>query len=131
MPFQTILGDIMTAAGETLAATSTSLLTRYAPFWHRPVGVAAIALSSLVDAVGLSWRVLRDGTVWIGTETWPALECESSQVHALPDLGMIEIAPLGGPLVRPGVAWNGQHVFDVMTRLESGSLRQEVWCAAS
>lgn len=131
MPFSTILSAIMADTGETLSTTSTSLLTRYAPYWHRVSGRSALeSLASLAEAVELTWRVLRDGTVWIGAETWPALDCQWSQVHALPDLGMAEIAPAGGPLVRPGVTWDGQHVGAVVTRLESGSLRQEVWRAA-
>jgi hypothetical protein len=75
--------------------------------------------------------VLRDGTVWIGTDTWAALDCDWMQLHALPDLGMIEIAPAGGPLVRPGVTWDGQYVGEVVTRLSDGCLRQEVWRAPS
>lgn len=133
MPMQVALDDILRETGETLAATSLSLLPYTCPHWHRQVGYGARAISELVAKLGMSWRVLRDGTVWVGTETYPAIAEDAvwTELHAFPDLGMTEIAPGEAPLVRPGLTWDGISTGTVVTRLDSGVLRQEVWRASA
>jgi hypothetical protein len=133
MPLQIVLDDIISETDETLATTATSLITRTVPHWHRQIGYGTRAMSALADAVGMVWRVLRDGTIWIGVDTFPAVSVDATwtQLHAFPDLGMVEIAPGDAPLVGPGVTWNGVSVGTVLTRLDGGVLRQEVWRAAA
>ena len=71
---QGTLGDVLSAtlreAGETLSPTSATLSDRAAVRWHRAQGVAALTLSALAEAAGLAWRVLRDGTVWLGVDAF-------------------------------------------------------------
>src|SRR5690554_802183 len=68
----TVLGDILRESGESLAATAEAATTaRALPKWHRSQDTTAAALVRLLDGVQASWRVLRDGTIWVGSQVWP------------------------------------------------------------
>lgn len=121
-----ILGDILRATGETLSSTAdTATLSRRLPRWHRSAGPASHALVQLADAVGADWRVLADGSVWIGPATWP----EQTVEHVLEDedwaRGCLYIAP-EKPDLRPGVTFLGQQIETVTHRVNrDGFLRTE------
>lgn len=67
--------EILSAVGETLSASSTqSVLTRELVNWTRMEKEAAILLSHLTDHVKSSWRVLQDGSVFLGADTWQDTE---------------------------------------------------------
>jgi len=65
-----VVRDVLESAGERLSSTSDSLSTAVA-LWHRRQGSAGSALASVAERAGYAWRVLRDGSVWLGVETWP------------------------------------------------------------
>jgi hypothetical protein len=67
-----IVEDILRAQGEALSSTvdAATLATLTVPSWMRAEGVAASALRLIADAIGWDWRVLADGTVWLGVRTW-------------------------------------------------------------
>ncbi len=121
-----ILADILRECGETLsstaeAATVNAKLRR----WHRASGPAQHAIASLMDRVGADWRVLADGTVWIGAASWP----EANLPHVLEDedwtTGVKTIAP-DTPALTPGVTFLGMQVERVVHRVNSdGELRTE------
>jgi hypothetical protein len=85
----------------------------------------------LSDETGYTWRTLRDGTVWLGTDTFAELDSEADTVAAFPDLGLTVIAPQAAPLARPGTTIDGVEIHDVITRLDGSSVRQELWSAAA
>lgn len=68
------LGDVLAAtlreAGETLSSTSATLSGHTIARWHRQQGPACHAVGSVAATAGLTWRVLRDGTVWLGTDAF-------------------------------------------------------------
>src|SRR6185369_6195049 len=68
-----VLADLVATAGEAVAGSAdTSMLSRHLTAWtttSRPVGNVIDLL--LRQAQGSSWRMLADGTVWVGSETWP------------------------------------------------------------
>lgn len=70
-----VLGDLLATAGEKLSATSdpTVLSSRLAGWTTiaQPIGSAIAVLLARGAPAGSSWRVLADGTVWVGTEAWP------------------------------------------------------------
>lgn len=66
-----VVRDALAESGEVLAASSDTLAVTLARF-HRAEGAAARAIQATADALGYGWRVLADGTVWLGRETWPA-----------------------------------------------------------
>lgn len=85
------LGDTLRVAGEALAPGVR--VDGVANRWHRRLAPAAHAVADIAQAAGLAWRVLADGTVWLGAETWP--EHRPLDVQVLdwrPELGRAELA---------------------------------------
>ena len=65
---QTVLSYILGAGGEVQAATiSTDLLGKVLPQWSITAMTVGEALSAFAEALGVIWRVLDDGTIWLGT----------------------------------------------------------------
>jgi hypothetical protein len=84
-----VLKAITDATGESLSPTiSSEVLGVSLDHWHMGVYKASRALDELADFSGvqlgkaITWRVLPDGTIWIGEDTFPAL--------AMPDDAVIE-----------------------------------------
>ena len=68
---QFIVSDLLSEVGESISSTSSqSLLSTIIPGWTRMAGSASVALSQLIDSVGGIWRVLSDGSVFIGTDSF-------------------------------------------------------------
>lgn len=130
VPLSVALTDILSATGETLSSTSETLLSAIVAKWQRIQGTAAHAVAELADSLGYNWRILRDGTLWLGTETWAELEAEAVKVGDSPGLACRTYAPDAAPLIYPGVTYDGWNVSHVTTTLE-GSIRQEVSGAAA
>jgi hypothetical protein len=87
------------------------------------------AVQDIATDLGYRWRALRDGTIWIGADTYPTLEAEAVQIAAWPDQALRLIAPDAAPLVRPAVTYDGWQIDHVTTRLENGTIRQDIWRA--
>lgn len=65
-----VLGDALSESGEALSGTSSGL-TNAIRLWHRTEGAAARTVAAVAAAAGYGWRVLGDGSVWLGAESWP------------------------------------------------------------
>ncbi len=136
-PASVIVGDILSGAGETLSGASMSLAARM-PSWARlgqstdSQETAGSALQAIVDELGATWRSLPDGTVWIGTETWPASPLTDYQViDAQPEDARIELVA-AGPTLLPGTTFTGTtftggNVGRVVYRVRPDSFRVEVF----
>jgi hypothetical protein len=123
---RTVISDILRASGETLSATSDqTLLGKVVPRWTRSQAVAGQAIRQVAEESGLSWRVLRDGSVWFGKESWPAARVEHDEIDRDPGRGEIEIAPEGPPSLMPGTTLGDVKISHVTTRMDPGGLRQE------
>lgn len=124
-----VLSEILAGAGEALAATSdmTALAARL-PFWTRMQAKAGEAMAALLRAVGVpAWRVLADGTIWFGTESWPATQLTDEHVLVQdPHLGRFDIQA-DSPVIYPGETWNGKQVSVVEHRFTSRQLVTSVW----
>ena len=60
---------VLTLAGETLSPDSTpSVLSQSLAQWPRRGGEAGYLVDDVVREVGASWRVLPDGSVWVGVD---------------------------------------------------------------
>lgn len=123
-----ILGDILGAAGETVSSSSDAqVLGTIIPSWVTAARKAGQGLSSLVDYVdGAVWRFAPDGTVWIGTETWPAAQVDSVEVLDSDIVGqkMTVFAPT--PSFLPGQTFDGNQIDYVEHRLRDGVLRTDL-----
>lgn len=65
-----VLGDALSESGEALSGTSSGLAIA-CRLWHRTEGAAARTVAAVAAAAGYGWRVLTDGSVWLGAESWP------------------------------------------------------------
>lgn len=87
VPLQIPMTDLLNDAGEVLSPTADpNVLAAQLPFWVRIQQTAALGLSSLLQVTGTTWRVLPDGTIWFGTETYPTGSMSLVQVHFEPEL---------------------------------------------
>jgi hypothetical protein len=127
VPVRIPLEDLLREAGETLAATSdAATLGVVLSKWNRREGHAGMALASLLEASGASWRVLADGSVWIGPETWPAASLvDYGYVEQAPGAGAIEIIATD-PTVYPGEMFRDQRVSVVTHRLDGRRIRTRI-----
>ena len=123
------LNELLAAAGEALSSTvTTTALSTYLPFWIRKQARAGEALASLLSAVGIpAWRMLADGTLWVGAETWPASALVDFEVLVQdPHLGHYEVYA-EAPTVFPGEVWDGKQVSVVNHRFTSSRLVTSLW----
>ena len=105
-------------AGEQLADGVEVVLDAFqVAHWTRVSGSARSALDLLADVLGLAWRVLPSGRVWMGAETWPEAEPPRRVGVELED-GRRRYAPDGAELA-PGTTVIGHRVVDVVYFLSS------------
>src|SRR5688500_17563583 len=87
------VGDVLTGAGETLSDTvAEEALEERLPRWSRSEGKAIRALERIVQAAKFNWRVLRDGTIWFGVDTFPESEAVAVVLDTDPQDGSITLA---------------------------------------
>jgi hypothetical protein len=87
-----VLDDVMRETGEQLSTeASAQLLDVQLARWTRRAGRADLALAALFETLGTSWRILTDGTLWCGAETWPEVDVEHLVVNEWPIDGRVEI----------------------------------------
>jgi hypothetical protein len=119
-----VLGDILSLAGETISsAVSASLTGRSLTTWQRAAGTAKEALAQLAEALGVSWRVLLDGTVWLGAETWPEVTPECRVLDDDQATGTVTLSLV--PSLLPGTTFCGQRIEQVRHELGTGEARTE------
>jgi hypothetical protein len=109
------LGAVLQAAGESLSSTtSSSVLAVQLPSWTVLAERAATAIDALCSAasralgMSITWRILGDGTVWLGAESWPAqkMPAGADLLDVSPDEGRYVIGT-DTPSLLPGVALDG------------------------
>lgn len=80
-----VFDDLLRDSGETQASTSTAtVLSKDLEAWTTIALSTGAILASLCRVAGseVNWRVLADGTVWIGTETWPDSQVVSRSIES-------------------------------------------------
>jgi hypothetical protein len=87
----------------------------------------ATTLGLVADAFGLGWRVLADGSVWLGVETWPeaAPADYAFQADQDPDARTISVAPNRATLA-PGMTVLGQRIVRVTYTVGGNALRAKL-----
>jgi len=128
VPLRIPLRDTLAAVGETLSTTvDDSLLTARLAHWTRDGGSAGTAITTLLAAQGAVWRVLADGTVWAGVESWPVQSVSGGEVLK-PDPEAATFTLASDTLeLEPGRTFLGRKVSRVEHRLEPNSVRTFYW----
>lgn len=123
-----VANDLLSGVGETLSPLSdASLLSRFFQSWVTLEAPTSGALSALVTAIGAQWRVLADGNVWVGLETWPTSTVPAAVAFGRdPRLGTLELAT-DGALVLPGTVFDGKRIEYVEYRLTGAGFTGRAW----
>lgn len=126
IPLSVVIDDLMIGTGEKLSSTTTTdLRSHTVSRWTRPQSKASAALVQVANELGLSWRVLRDGTIWLGTESWPSVSPTYDEIDRVPGRDSLTIAP-DVPGVLPGSTFTERRVSRVTTYIKDQGLRQDV-----
>lgn len=126
LPAGLVARSIVDAAGEKLSrGVEVALDSLQLPRWTRISSTARDALDLLVDRLGLGWRVMLDGTIWVGAETWPAVNGVAFYTDQDPDDGLVMYASDGARLL-PGTTIDGVRALAVEYTITPGSIRAQV-----
>lgn len=132
-----VAAGIAEDAGETLAEGVEAELDDYSlASWQRMGGPAIDAIDTLAGVLGLGWRVLPSGEVWIGAETWPEVGTETLErayfETGAPEDGSVTYATDATPFAA-GESVDGAQAVEVCYRYDAmqedrsaGALRAEV-----
>lgn len=114
IPAGVVARAICDAAGEQLApGVEAALDATLLPRWHRATDTTpAIALDLLAHQLQVPWRVLPSGLVWMGVETWSAVDGAAYWTGLVEDDGAVTYAPRGAPYL-PGQTIDGVRAIDV------------------
>jgi hypothetical protein len=126
---RTVLADLCRETGETLSSTVLgSLLDSVLPYWVRSAGTAGDELARLLAPLGATWRVLSDGTLWVGNETWPESDAPGELVSSSPSDACDELSAetLSGAIT-PGTLFDGRRVSYVEHLADGAEMRTRVW----
>lgn len=127
---RTVLTQILTAAGERLSGTSpaTSLDVTLAR-WSRSDGVASAQVARLADALGLVWRVLPDGTVYVGPEIGGTLTPgkDDAVTDRRPALARLTVATSEPWTLAVGQTFEGQVIEQIVHHVTKDRTRSELW----
>jgi hypothetical protein len=124
MPASTVVADAIEGGDETLSSDSDSLQTKL-ECWTRMKTTVSQELDAIVDALGLEWRVLSNGSIWIGSESWPESATTYDYLEEHPEDSRVIIGP-DAPTLVPGTTFLGRAVVHVTHTISPGSLRTEV-----
>lgn len=128
MPAKTVITDLLTEGGERLSSTSDAAkLGTILPFWTRHAGTVGEGLENVLDELGAVWRVLPDGSVWIGVETWPKSDPKNVAVEAEVASESKIVFSSDAPSLLPGTTFRDRKVSRVEHSIETGKTRTTAW----
>lgn len=129
-PARGLLVELLSEVGEVLSGTSGDAVNVNLARWTRLDMPAHHALADLVRAVGARWRVLFDGSVWVGVETWPEFvlpEDARAELLSTDSRTGTSTYALPGAYVQPGRVFEGRRVGSVAYELAGDRDRVRVW----
>lgn len=124
-----LLSEALAVGGETLAASSTGV-DGPVPQWTRAAGAVSDAVRAIADDAGLSWRVIADGSVWVGAETWPAVAPEHVVEDQAPTQSRVTVE-IESAAVLPGSTFLGSRVTSAVYHLSDRAIRVDVYSGSA
>jgi hypothetical protein len=121
-----ILTDILSAGGERLAASSNAaVLARQLDYCQIEAAVGD-ALAMLCDRLGVLWRALPDGSIWVGLEGWGEVQAPGESIAQDPHASS-ETWGVEAPTLLPGTVIAGRKVSAVEHQFSDGEVRTVVF----
>jgi hypothetical protein len=77
-----VVGDALRTAGEVLSGTASDLSAQIG-HWQRQQQPCSSTVADVALAAGYAWRVLADGTVWLGAESWDTAAGDPTQMDVI------------------------------------------------
>lgn len=121
--------DLAAAGGETVSPLSDKgVLDLPLTRWTRFAGSVATELRMLLDCVAamtgkaVDWRILEDGTLWIGQHAWLPASAVHQVMEDSPADAQATVAA-ERPFIFPGMTIDGRKVFEVVDTFESSRVR--------
>jgi hypothetical protein len=125
-----VLNGLCADTGESLSTTAdATLLSTNLVAWMATPRPAADVIKVLLDIVAptYSWRFLADGTLWVGTEAWPASSAQFELITQDPVCGWFDLG-VDTPAIMPGDSLSGVgNVSRVLHTIDGTSIRSRVW----
>jgi hypothetical protein len=126
VPARLVAQTTLAEAGEALSPSAGAELAANLTHWVRASGPAAGAFEAVLAPFGLGWRALPDGTLWAGTEAWPATKARGDLLDVGAG-GLCRLYALDTPTLLPGETFDSARVGLVEHRITEGASRTNVW----
>lgn len=127
-PARVIALDVLRDSGELLA--SSSAIPDVELSWARSSLSAAATLEQLAGVLGIAWRALDDGSIWLGAETWPAVAEVPMVLETDDGLGWRRYEA-DALTLRPGMLLEGRRVVRVRHAIDDNAVTSIAWTAAA
>lgn len=124
-PVLQVAQSIASSAGELLDPASARWLTASLPYWTTAGGSLGAAMSQLCEALGLTWRMLPGGFLWVGSDEWSS-GAGTQVIDEDGSIGALLVATDELSL-RPGTTIAGARIARVEYELQPSSLRATLW----
>jgi hypothetical protein len=130
-----VLAELAGDAGEAVSPTADAsvLGATLVPAWTTMGLETGPMITALCEELApeASWRLLPDGTIWVGNETWPAADLgddDPVQIDENPEEGWVTLA-MDIPRLLPGtrVGWRKADLVEHV--IEAGDYFAKVWLA--
>jgi hypothetical protein len=132
IPAKVIINDLLEEGSEKLSSTSDAgKLGTILPFWTRHAGTVSEGLENLLDEIGAVWRVLPDGTVWVGVETWPTAKVTDVAVESEDPKDSRITFSSESPSLLPGTTFKDRKVSRVEHEISASKTRTTAICEAA
>jgi hypothetical protein len=120
-----VLNDLCRDAGEALSGSADlDILNTSFEAWTTAGIPGGAIIAALCEVAGdaVNWRVLADGTLWIGPESWPESDADYRSLSSDGPNASTEIGT-DIPDVWPGQTLNGRHIDYVVHDLDENRTR--------
>jgi hypothetical protein len=125
-----VLSEILRQTGEILSpAADASFLGTVLEHWTIWRGPAGDAIERLFDRLPATarWRILDDGTLWVGAEAWPASGITGfTEISRSPEDEVVNYA-LEIPYLQPGTMLGAEKVDACEIVISAAKARATVW----
>jgi hypothetical protein len=132
--FGQVLNDLLNQVGESLSTMTPAAITNISlPFWTVPVSPMFQAMANLIlvarvmTSTEVNWRVLPDGTVFVGVEAWPQSSMASFDLYSWPPNELKATIFSVDPRVTPGQTWQSGQVSNVEHVINPEKIRSTIW----